>query len=373
MTSPFVQAEGDLSLEAFTSQALKRNLSLRKENALLEEEEARATGINIPSLQVGVSQQGYQVSQTIPFPTKVSSDYRARKQALKARESARQATLQEVRALARVVYFLVWESQEQERILKEKESLLKAHLKIARIVARSDTFSKVHLLKVESELDQVKNDLEAVSQLQVERQGFAAQFLDKDPMTFKFKASEPERLKGLDISPVEKTPQMKVAQSQLKQFDALESVGKSEWLPDLTVSYSRMEKSAMFPENEQITLGVTLPFLYFWQPHSKSSQAAAKKVFAEMNLQETRRKIEFDQVNLSKNIETLGQQIQLLEKTTLPRAFKRKKLFQNISPRDLSSLQEHLDTYLSIPNLELQILSLRSKYEQTLAALVKYK
>ena len=80
-----------------------------------------------------------------------------------------------------------------------------------------------------------------------------------------------------------------------------------------------------------------------------------------------------EKANLEKAIDSLKNQIGVLTENILPRSLKRKRLFQNIAPRDLSSLQEHLDTYLSIPNVQLQILSLKSKYEQAIAGLARYK
>lgn len=375
-------AEELLTPQEFQAQALKSNLDLRLEESDLKQVKAEASGIRVPSLQVGVSQmemkgggtaRGWQVSQSIPFPTKISSDYKARQYAVDAEKSSLEAKDQEIKAMAQYIYFFVWESQEQERILQEKANLLKKHLAIARSVSRSDTFAKVHLLKAESELDQVKNDLEMLSQVQKERMTMAAQFLDKDPQSFTFKARDPGLSQAPKISSLENVPQFQSAKKQVKRYESLESAGKSEWLPDLNVTYSHMEQTAMFPENNQIMVGVSLPFVYFWQPKSSSNQASAQRVSAEIELQKTKRSIQADKVNLEKAIDSLKNQIGVLTDDILPRSLKRKRLFQNIAPRDLSSLQEHLDTYLSIPNVQLQILSLKSKYEQAVAGLARYK
>lgn len=381
VSSP-VWAESPLSVDEFISQVLKSNLDLRLAESKTSKSKAEASGIRVPSPQIGINQmnmqgggtaQGWQVSQSIPFPTKVSSDYKARQYGLESEKSNEVAKNQEIKAMARFIYFFVWESQEQERVLAEKEVLLQKHLKIARLVARSDTFAKVHLLKVESELDQVKNDLASVSQIQKERLTMAAQFLDKDPNTYSFKAIDPGLSQAPQIESLENVPQIKTVEKQVKRYEALESERKSEWLPDLNLTYSHMQQTARFPEFNQITVGVSLPFVYFWQPKSFSNQATAQKLSAQIELEKTKRSIQADKVNLEKTIETLKKQISILSESILPRALKRKRVFQNIAPRDLSSLQEHLDTYLSIPNVQLQILSLKSKYEQAVAGLAKYQ
>ena len=138
-------AEEFLSPIEFEVQALKHNLDLRLEETQLKQIKAESVGIRVPSLQVGVSQmemkggstaQGWQVSQSIPFPTKINADYKARQFALDAGKSSLEAKTQEIKAMARFIYFFIWESQEQERILQEKIDLLKKHLTIARSIAR---------------------------------------------------------------------------------------------------------------------------------------------------------------------------------------------------------------------------------------------
>lgn len=381
VTGP-VRAEESMTAKAFEAIALESNLDLRLEGVSLKRAKAEAAGLRVPPPQVGVSQmnmqggdtaQGWQVSQAIPFPTKVNADYKARQHALEAEKSSLDAKVQEIKAMARYIYFFVWESQEQERVLKEKLNLLKRHMAVAKSLARSDTFAKVHLLKVESDLDQVMNDLEAVSLVQKERMTTAAEFLDKDPSNFKFEAQDPGLSKAPAINSVEHTPQIKSAKKQVKRFEALERAGQAEWLPDFNLTYSHMEETPMFPENNQIMLGVSLPFIYFWQSKSASNQASAEKLSAEIEYLKIKRSIQAEKANLDKAVDSLKKQITTLTNNILPRSIRRKQMFQNIAPRDLSSLQEHLDTFISVPDIQLQILDLKSKYEWAVAGLAKYQ
>jgi outer membrane protein TolC len=375
-------AAPSLSSEEFVSLAIKQNLDIRLAKAESREVSAIAKGIRIPPPAVGISQmnmkggqtaQGWQVSQTIPFPTKILSDFSARHHALSAQKQEELVAQQEIAAQAKFVYFLVWETQEQKSIVIDKKKVFKRHISIAKSVAQSDTFAKIYVLKAESELDRLENELEVISQAHQERLTMAAQILDKNPIDFTFKARDPGLTVMPIISNIEDTPQIKAMNLHLKHYKSLEKVSKSEWLPDLTVSYSQMDETMMFPENNQITLGVTLPFVYFWQAQALSDESAAQSLKAEINLNKTKRSIQAEKVNLEKAIQTFKNQISILNDKILPKALKRKRLFQNIAPRDLSSLQEHLDTYLSIPDIHLQILILKSKYEQAVSMLSRYK
>lgn len=371
-----------LSSEDFLALALKQNLDLRLAKAETKVIGSSASGIRIPAPSVGFTQmnmqggqtaQGWQVSQTIPFPTKILRDHSARKYALEAQKQDEQVIDQELRAQAKYIYFLIWETQEQKSVLKEKKDVLLKHIRIAKSVAQSDTFAKIHVLKAESEVDLLENELELVSQVHRERQSMAAQFLNKEPGVFKIEVTNPGLSTAPNISSVEETPQIQSLNKRLKSYQALEKVGHAEWLPDFTVGYSHMDDTMRFPPNNQIMVGITLPFVYFWQADAKSKESTAQKLKTEINLYKTKRNIQAEKVNLESALQTFERQISTLKNKILPKAVKRKKLFQNVAPRDLSTLQEHLDTHLAIPDIRLQILSLQSKYEQTVSMLSRYK
>ncbi len=375
-------AEEVLSPADFVNRALKHNLDLRLVDAETKEITAEASGIRLPPPSVSVTQmnmanggtaQGWQVSQTIPFPSKISRDYSARQHALHARKDEELSEKLTIMAQAKLIYFLVWEAQEQKSILEEKRKLLKKHISIARSMARSDTFAKIHLLKAESEKDRVEISLENNSQVHQERLSMAAQLVDNDPKNFRFKAIEPPMRKLPNISSIENVPQIQAMKMHLKHYESLEKAARTEWLPDFTISYGRMEETLRFPENNQIMVGLTLPFAYFWQPRAKSSQGHAQRLETEIKLKKKIRQIQAEKINLEEALRSLKAQIKTLEQKILPRAIQRKRLFQNISPRNLSSLQEHLDTYLSIPDTRLQILTLKTQYEQAVSWLAQYQ
>jgi outer membrane protein TolC len=374
-------AEAPLSLEAFVEKAIDNNLDLSLASARTAQSKAIAQGIRIPppmasvsrmNMERGESADGWLVSQTIPFPTKVTSDYSARKHTLKAQKKEEMAVNQEVLANAKYIYFLVWAGQRELELLKEKKKMIAGHIRLSRSMSQFDTFAKIHLLSAESQLDLIENEIESAKQSLRERQALAAVFLNEDPMEYTFLAREPELSKMPEISSIEETPQVQAINQRLKSFEALETAGKSEWLPDFTVSYSHMEDSAMFPENNQVMVGITLPFVYFWQPSAKSNEASAQKREAELKLAQTKRNVMAEKVSLEKSFETLKTQLANLNNKILPNAIKRRKLFRNVAPRDLSSLQEHLETMISVPDISLQILSLKTKYEQAVASLAKY-
>ncbi len=371
----------ELTLSQFLSQVEELNLSLQVSDLELQKASAQASGLRLPSPQVGVTRMdmatghqanGWEVSQQIPFPGKVHHDYRARGFQKEVRFHENQAQILSVRATARFVYFLVWKLQEEQKVLEEKRKLLQNHLQIARSLSRSSTFAKVHLLKVESEVDQVDVALDEVD-LQLKMQmSVAAQLLDQDPRHFTFQANDPGFVDSPTVTKLEQAPQIIALQSQVLNQEAQSRKLSQSWFPDLNLKYNSMQAGAMFPEFTQISVGISLPFVFFWQADAEQMFGQKQSLQAQLSLQQEKRRVQGIIWEAELSEQSLMRRLTLLKEKTLPRAQRNQKLFRNIAPRDLSSLQEHLTTVLAVPNLKLQILQLRTEYEQAVTEILRF-
>ncbi|MGK4495532.1 hypothetical protein ACSLVN_27370, partial [Klebsiella pneumoniae] len=72
----------------------------------------------------GGSTSGFEVSQTIPFPTKLTNDHSVRQLEAKAQSEMQKAASSEILAKARLLYFSLWTAQERLTLLKEKKSAI---------------------------------------------------------------------------------------------------------------------------------------------------------------------------------------------------------------------------------------------------------
>jgi outer membrane protein TolC len=87
-TVSFAKAESvqTLSLNDYMKLVETQNLTVAASQASYEAAEARAVGIRLPPPKIGLSQMhdpygsanGFSLSQTVPFPSKLSGDYEAR-------------------------------------------------------------------------------------------------------------------------------------------------------------------------------------------------------------------------------------------------------------------------------------------------------
>lgn len=373
-------AEEVLTLDSFLAQVKAQNLGLKVEAAKADAAEARAAGIKLPPPMVGLnrmnmadgsSASGFEVSQTIPFPTKLTSDREARKFEAEAQAEMRKAASNEVLAKARLLYFSMWAAQERLSLLKEKKAVIQQHIKLSRAGSRSDSFSNIHILKAESDVDTLDNEVLTAEQTLRNKQIEAAEFINSDPTQFRPIVKEPSAT-ALPNSTTEAPHQLESARLTLESFKARENEAKSSWFPEFNLRYKQMSETPMFPRYNEVMVGVTLPFVFFWEPRAQSSSATAERLQAEFAFDREKRKIQTEKTSLLVKAESLKKQLDNLATKILPRAEKRMRLVHNLAPRDMETLQDHRETMEAFPDLKLKALEYREQYEEAVSELQKY-
>lgn len=373
-------AQERMSLDSFLQKVRTENLSIKIETLKADAASAKSAGVQIPPPMVSVNQmnmdtgdtaKGFEISQEIPFPSKLTSDHSAREFAAKSQNEYRFARQKEILAQAKTLYFSLWAAQEKLNLLSEKKNLLKNHIKLARSTARSDSFAGIHLLRAESDLDLLENETIAAEQSLNEKQNEVAIFINTDPSS-KILVEEPP-LSQIPINdPTENSHQIQTMKFSLESLRSKESNAKSSWFPDLNLRYKEMGATNMYPRYNEVMVGITLPFVFFWQPNSESKAASSERLQAEYELEKQRREIDADKKTLAGRVESLKKQLDVLRQKIIPRAEKRMRLVQNLAPRDLETLQDHRETMEAFPELKLKLLDLRLEYEQAISSLEKY-
>lgn len=373
-------AQDKLSYAEFLKLAQSQNLDLKIEQAKLDGVKANARAISIPPPMVGAmrmtdqsgsSANGIEVSQMIPFPTKLTNDHSARDYELKAQQESRKISESEIRAKARLIYLDLWLSQQRREALQEKKRVIENHIKLARAGARSDSFQRIHVLKAESDLDLLENEILALDQNVHEKELAMAIFLNNTNGD-QFHPS----LETLPVSEIPKKnsnpPQIEMAKYTLESFKARESEAKSSWFPDLYLRYKQIGQTEMMPKTTEMMVGISLPFIFPWDTSSQSGKASAQRLQAELEYEKEKRKTDFNLSSLFTKATSLKKQLDNLTQKLLPRAEKRMNLVHNVAPRDMETLQDHRETMEVFPELKLKALDLREQYEQVIAEIEKY-
>lgn len=375
-------AKDELSFEQFLKLALEQNLDLKIEAAKSSASRSNAKNLNIPppmlgymrmTDQSGSSANGFEVSQMIPFPTKISHDHSARDLEAKAQDEARLGMEAEIRAKAKVLYFNLWASQEKELALKEKKSVIESHIRLSRAGVRSDSFLRIHLLKAESDLDLLENELIAARQEISEKEEAVTNFLNVDVSRFHPTLQDPPQTAIPEENALGSPHQIESARFTLEGMKVRESEARSTWFPDLYLRYKEIGQTQLMPKTSEVMVGISLPFLFPWEASAASGKASSQRMQAELEFEKTKRKIDTERVTLLSKAASLKKQLDNINQKLLPRAERRMKLVHNLAPRDMETLQDHRETMEAFPDLKLKALELRRTYEETVAELLKFE
>lgn len=369
-----------LTQSKFLQQVEEQNLDLKSEQAKYDAATANDYGINLPPPMFSLIQMkeegssratGYEIVQEVPFPTKLWGDAKARDYEAQAQLKLLIAKKNEIRARAKLLYFSLWQEQERYELFKEKKNILDDHIKLSRSTARSDNLAAIHLLKAESDRDLLENEILEIEQKFIGKQAEVAIMLNVDSR-LKLKAEEPPLSSIPIIGSTDQTPQVMAMQLNLNALNKRELEAKSSWFPDFVIKYKQMGESDMQPESNETMIGITVPFLFFWEPYGKSKQAKNQRLVAEYELQKQKRTIEADKNILVAKAEALKKQIETLNSKLIPRAKKRMNLTHNIAPRDPESLQDHREAMETYPDLKMKSLDLRMQYEEIISNLENF-
>lgn len=371
------QATQTLSLAAYLIRVEVESPDLVIEKSMNEEAKARAQGLRLNPPMVGLmtmrdasgSNRGFEISQEIPFPTKIQKEKEVRDLELQTQNSISTYRKNEILLQARGAYFDFWIAFEKSQILQEKRKWLKNHVKISRSTARSDSAAQVHLLGTESEADLLENEiLESATDLIEKRNTlkiFAPDLVVEDILP-----QEP-KLEIIEVDPKSKSALIAWKENEVKMSEAAKSLKKQSYLPDFVIRYRSYDGNEMTARNEEVMVGITLPFLFFWQPQAESVEASARSQRTQAELRKTRVDFQGRLSSLLQKTESLKKQLTTLKDKLIPRAHKRMKLVENLSVRSMEGLDEHRTVMLDYLSLKLKALDARVDYEKTIIELAK--
>lgn len=378
-TAGFAKAE-TISISDYLKDVNGQNLTLKASDASVDAADARSAGVKIPEPMVAITQMrdesgssnGYEINQTIPFPTKLTSDRKARKLEVEMEKANALGLKKEVLAKARLLYISAWSAQERIGLLKEKRSVIQQHLRLSTASTRSDSSLRIHTLKTESDLDILETEILEAEQVLKEQWISLAEFAKKDPTTYRPTLSQPPVTQIPDEKSLSRPSQIEAKRLNLERLGARESEAQSSWLPDFSVRYRDIGGTPMTPGYREVMVGATLPFVFFWEPHATSKSAKAERMKAEAEYSQERLTISAKTSSLLTRAESLKKQLGLVTEKLIPRAEKRMKLVHNLAPRDMESLQEHREGMEAFPDLKLKALDLRLQYEAAVVELSAY-
>lgn len=293
------KTEPIFTLEEALGQAQKANPEILVAKKQWEEAQAKILAVRTwPDPQLGVEQWGknetwYDISQTVPFPGKLS--LRAEAQAHEARRQQKLYEAKEREILQRVkaAYYGYFLARRQVEIFQESVNLLKHFAAVAESRYAVNQASQMDLLKAQVEYSKSLNALVTLGQ---EKEVAAADLnalLNRVPDAPLGKPTEPAlpalewTYANLEKIALENRPELHAAQHHVDHMNAELSATRSDLLPDTMVQYSRRTlKDA--PDDNIVMVKFNVP-LWFWRQGSliKAAQKAKEGAEAELQSQET--------------------------------------------------------------------------------------
>lgn len=369
-------AKQKLSLDQFINLVHKESLDLVIESATVDAAKFRASGIRIPPGMVGIMQMqdgsdsgtGLEVLQDIPFPTKISKEKTTRKLAYQTQKQIGDIQKNMILTKARLAYVEFWAAAVKLNLLREKVSWLHHHQELFRTTLLSDNEAKIHLFGIESETGLLKNDILDAEAVLTEKRNVLNNFSPS--------------LQEIDISPLEpamgnqkfsemNSPLVTWKEKELELQKAKLNLAKQSYLPDLSVRYRSFNGMKMSSVDRELMVGITVPFLYFWQSHAEVKGAHAEKIKSDAELKKMVITTGSMRSSLIKKISTLRSQISNLKNTLIPRAAQRVELVKNVSPRTMQGLDEHRMVMSDYFDLKIKAVDLRVEYEKNLQEILQ--
>lgn len=367
-----------LTLDEYLKRAQNQSPEVKIEKAMSEEANSRSQGLRLPPPMVGVmnmtnsggSNKGIEIQQEIPFPTKMMREKEIRELEAKAQGSLFSYRKNEILLKARLAYFEFWKTFQVKKILEEKQSWIRNHVKISRTSARSNSTAQIHLLGTESEADLFENEvLEAQTEL-IEKTNSLKVFVP-DLVTENLVPETEPKLELIEVDSNAKSQFIDSKEKELQLAESLKSLKKQSYLPDMILRYRSFEGNEMTPRNEEIMVGISLPFLFLWQPNSEISEASARVQRSQAELQKAKISFETRLSTLKEKSQALQKQVLTLKEKLLPRAHKRMKLVENLSATTMEGLDEHRMVMLDYLDLKFKEITARTDYEKTIAEILK--
>lgn len=376
-----------LSLSNVIELAAKNHPEIEVLKAKVSQTEARRqVGPSIPPPMVslgtmgergpfsGVMENSIELSQTIPFPTKLTSESKERSLEQKAAEAQLEARLLSLRTEAKAAYLELYRAREQITLLEEKRLALENHAKRIRSATLSDRMAQAHVIRIQTEIELSQNEIAKARQTETVSQGTLNVVMATDPTT-PVPNLEPPPLSDLpktieSTTSVAQHPQLRALRSSTEAFEAGEDLAKSAWLPDFTIKYRYNRRyDGVMPNNSEVMLGVELPFLFFWQPQGRIAEARAQSEGARSQARQTENELKLKLLKTRSEAESFRTQLLNFSNQIIPQALRRMKLAHSASPTDMESLNEHRESMQSYVELKLAALNLRVDYEKAISEL----
>ena len=326
-------AEPTLMLDETLELAKNRNPEIVAAQKKWEEEKAKIRAVKTwPDPQLGIefwgsSETWYDVSQTVPFPGKLSLRADAQAHEASLQMELYQAKGKEILQRVKTAYYGYFLARRQKEIFEGSVDLLKHFSIIAEHKYSLNQASQVDVLKAQVEYSKALNMLVTLGQeIEVAHAEFNA-LLNQPPDAPLGKPTEPSlpsfelTYPELEKMALENRPELRAARHHVDHLQAELSATRADFLPDTTVQYSRRTFSGEANQRDDNILMVKFNVpLWFWRQGSLVKAAREAKAGAQAELQSTENMTRSDLKSMLVKAQTARRMVELYRTSVIPQA-----------------------------------------------------
>lgn len=305
------------------------------------------------------------VTQELPFPTTLLLRRGVASKDAAMAEQAYRAKVREVLARARTSFAMLYLAQRSLEIFKENIDLMRRFAKVAESKYAAGHATQSDALKAQVELTKMLNMNIIFAQEEASAQAMLNALLGRRAAEPTGIAAEPDaraglgRLEELESAALSGRPELLEARLGAERAGKAVALARSEFLPDLMLTYRRRRMQMAATTTHDAILGLSLP-LWFWKPAAMVAEAKAEREMSSAELEGMRLMTLSELRSAFVRAQTAQQLAENYRTSVLPQAEAALKVAE-------SGYQAEKITFLELLDAQRSLLDFRVEYHQYLA------
>lgn len=321
-------------------------------------------------------EQSIQLKQKIPFPTKSLAQRRAFVQKASAAKNQVFEFERELVRRLKTEFFRYLEVYDKKKLLNELMEILREHAQKLESNSFQSQEMKSHILRAKNDIELLRNEMTSLQAseriLSAKINGLAGRETqsvlgrpEAPPL-----AALPYELDNADLKKrLPKHPRYQQWVAEMRAAEAKLSAARSEWLPDIVLSYRYNDRKDQLPDHSEVMLGFSLPFATFWKTSAQNKRSQAELERARANQMNEIQELEIELIEARENLKKLYDQLRNFELKIIPQAKERIRIVMRLSPTDMATIHEHQEVLESYIRIQLEYLEKRTAFELAMADL----
>ncbi len=311
---------------------------------------------------VDTMEQSYEITQKIPFPSKITESYKLKDSRIDEIDSELKVELQKIRIEAAKTFVEFAKASRELELVKEKKEFFKNHLSRLNSMVISDQSQKIHILEVTTEIGQTDILSKEIEQTLTELRSAISVWIGADVKIadhIELPVSAAQVSSAKQNTTVEELSQKRISVAQQEA-----ALGTKEWLPDLTLTYKRRDrlKDDVAPSSHEFMVGVDLPFIWGTQ---RLKEDLSLRALTQQKIYEAAEQ----KINTTAQISVLTsrsrsnlERASLIKSAVLPLLNEQLKILHQSSANDFESLDKHRETFEKLNSAKMRLVALESDY-----------